>query len=283
MHVIKCELGVVNSIAAHLVAHVIHADSLADGKVLVPDPNQEPVDPVVFAFDHCLGEDNRPMCVHSPIGDPVLLSQDAGCVDGPHLSAGVVLGGGLHFDGIVSKTNLREGEAAHSLQGFHVLEQQIVMLLCSQLQDCPTKQVGLHSALRCGGRVTHGQHLVSGKNAARIGPEIFNVQVAVHTNLLEPHQSQLPLLTKLEIIPLDVGRVTHEFLHLFAHLQIVALQQGLQLMHRKSGVGGRGCGHNKMAQQYQGPSRLGIHAGYGLAEKDDVAAGPGVWKVWLSV
>lgn len=57
--VIEPELGVVDAVAAHLVAHVLDADPLARLHVLPPDAHEEAVDAVVGAADERLREHNR--------------------------------------------------------------------------------------------------------------------------------------------------------------------------------------------------------------------------------
>ena len=57
---------------------------------------------VVGALNQQLGKDHAPLGVHRAVGDPVLLSQSAGCVDDKLLSNLVIHCCSLHFHRIVA-------------------------------------------------------------------------------------------------------------------------------------------------------------------------------------
>ena len=55
--------------------------TVADGVILVADPDKEAVQALVLALDEQARKDNAVMRVHGRVGDPVLLRLDAGRVD----------------------------------------------------------------------------------------------------------------------------------------------------------------------------------------------------------
>lgn len=75
-------------------------------ELIVSDGNEHPVYPVVCAVHHEPGEDDAVLSVHRPVGDPVLLWEDARAIDYPLLGAFVIDSRGLHLYCVVT---YREG------------------------------------------------------------------------------------------------------------------------------------------------------------------------------
>ena len=65
-------------------------------------PYKEAMDAMVGPVDEQLCKHHRPLCMHSAVCDPVLLSQCGGCVDDELLGNLVVVSGGLHLHSIVA-------------------------------------------------------------------------------------------------------------------------------------------------------------------------------------
>lgn len=62
---VKEQLAVVDTVAAKLVAHVLDADALGGGHVLLADTDQDCVDALVLSANKGLRKDNTPLGVDS--------------------------------------------------------------------------------------------------------------------------------------------------------------------------------------------------------------------------
>jgi len=167
-NVIKRQLGVIDAVGAHLMAHIVDRDARhRHHRGMVPDPDQESVDPLVATADQQLGKHHRPVRVDGAVCDPIFLSQRRRRVD--HERSIVERRRGLHADGVVSIPGLRQPKAPDVLERVDPVEQQVVMLLRPELQDRSTEQIILDRHLRGHRHVGEGGALVCGKDAHRAG------------------------------------------------------------------------------------------------------------------
>ena len=160
------------------------------------------------------------------ICNPVLLSLCARRVDDELLLVLVVVGGGLHLDGVVAVGELGESEAADALEAIDRVEQLVVML-GAELEQRAAEQVELHGQLGGRRRIDHAGDFVSAriyvhawiyitrrygwkrwktcvndlrKNVARVVPEVLDGEQARVADALESIVSELTLLVKAHVV-----------------------------------------------------------------------------------
>ena len=74
------KISKLESLPPHLVSHVLHFDTGHDLELVVPDSNEDPVDPLVDPVDVELGEDDHVLGVDGAVRNPVLLRERRGGV-----------------------------------------------------------------------------------------------------------------------------------------------------------------------------------------------------------
>lgn len=75
---------------------------LEEEEYLISDANKEAMNAMICAVNQQLCKDCRPLGVHCRVGDPVLLSHSAGCVNYEFVSLLVEGGCGLHLHSVVA-------------------------------------------------------------------------------------------------------------------------------------------------------------------------------------
>lgn len=61
---VKPQLAIVHTVAAHLVTHILHSNARADAEVWVADAHQQAMNAVVGATHIQLCKHHAPVCVH---------------------------------------------------------------------------------------------------------------------------------------------------------------------------------------------------------------------------
>ena len=103
-HVLEGDFCIVNPVEAHFISHVFNGDSRHLLQVVIPHPDKDAMNALVFSIHDKVGEDDNVLGMNGAIGDPVFLSQWRGRVHNELLGFLVIRGGRLHFHGIVAVT-----------------------------------------------------------------------------------------------------------------------------------------------------------------------------------
>ena len=105
------------------------------------------------------------------------------------------------------------------------------MSLSAQLKDSSSKQVQLHGHLGGHGRINDGCKFMSSKDPDRIVPEVKYRDELVVTDPLQPHQGQLSLLLKADVVPGDHDCLRDELPEVCPHLVVAVIQERCHLLN----------------------------------------------------
>ncbi len=122
-------LRVVDSVQSHLLSHVLNSASWHRLQGLqIPDLCNKSMHSLSLPVDDELGENDAVVRVARSVRDPVLLRKHGRRVDDEGIVLGIVSGGGLHLDGVVAITELREPEAADDLGRIGLVREELALL-----------------------------------------------------------------------------------------------------------------------------------------------------------
>eukprot|EP01137_Pigoraptor_chileana_P037394 Opistho-2@34399 len=232
--VFKEQLAVVDTVAAHLVAHVLNADTLCNGHVVVAHARKEGVDALLLSIDLKLSKHNDPLGVDCAVGDPVLLGKGIGRVDDKLARLLVVLSSRLHLNGVVAIAELGEAKASDFAEVVDAIEELAVVALRAKLQNSAAKKVPLHGELGCHGAVGVTGNFVRSVYAVGVGPEILHGKELLIGNLLKATEGDLTLFLKGHCVLGDEDGILEKVAHLRTHFVVVVVDHLAELSDIKA-------------------------------------------------